>query len=177
MGQRALYDRPDRLPGNRARRIQHDHGRARCPRGPTDKTESRKKETSIARRTRLSLRASSPNSRVAVYACAGKVMPAHRRLSLRTPRKIDHSYMHEIGPGRHPDTEIAAPIGDRSSDRATIRRVQHQDRRVRKRSCTGDVWPANRCGGAFNNVPRNAGPVARCSYLGPCCGTTDSHKT
>ena len=126
---------------------------------------------------RLSLQASSPNPRVAIDAYESKVMPAHRRLSLRTPRKIDHSYMHEIGPGRHPDTEVAAPIGDARSDRATIRRVQYQDRRVRKRSCTGDVWPANRCGGAFNNVPRNAGPVARCSYLGPCCGTTDSHKT
>jgi len=39
------------------------------------------------------------------------------RLSLGTPRKIDHLHMHEIGPGRHPDTEIAAPSGDRRSNR------------------------------------------------------------
>ena len=38
-------------------------------------------------------------------------------MSLGTPRKIDHLHMHEIGPGRHPDTEIAAPSGDRRSNR------------------------------------------------------------
>jgi hypothetical protein len=39
VGQRALHDRRDRLPGSRARRIQRDHRRAWCPEGPTVRKE------------------------------------------------------------------------------------------------------------------------------------------
>jgi hypothetical protein len=117
-----------------------------------------------------------PNPCVAVDAYGGKVPRAYRCLDLRTPGEIDHLHMHEIGPSRHRDTEIATPIGDCRSSRVAIL-IEHQNRRVRKRPRTGDAGAADRCGGAFNNMSHNARSIARCSYLGPNRGTPDSHKT
>ena len=103
--------------------------------------------------------AGSPNARIAVYMHARKIGRAYCRLDFRTPRQIGHLYMHEIRPRRHTDEEIAAPVGDRHSDRVAIRVIEHKDDRVCKRPRTGNVRAANRCGGAFNNLSCDAGPV------------------